>query len=557
MKQCLRKIKNIYDRFDRSENRIVEWVILSAYLILLGVILYFHEPWYDEAQAWLIARDGSWKDILTLIPHYEGHPPFWFCFLALFAKAGAPFELTIKLLTVVINGTAIAVLLFRSPFPRVLRISLPFTYFAFYQHGVICRPYSFLLLGLLLTAACWQKRDEKPFRTVLSLMLCCASSAYGILLAGGITLAWIVGIARDKKPGGFFRDLFSGRRLYAFAALLVFALANIAAIIPHKDTFAASYGMNGNPIWLRLLYMFTGSLSDATCYSCLNDYNELRYAAFSSRRLLIGCAMGAFFLILILYYAKRCRTFALFALPFTLFAAFSGTVYFYLQHVDVLFQFLLFWAWVSYENYRALPVRKPETPFYIFAKNVAICYSALFVGISLYWNFVASRNEVWFPYGYASDVAAYLEENDLAEYGIMVRWKSDLGDDGNVYMNVNQTVNGVAINAYFDRNVVTNMNGGEEKKTFASHRIPTEEESEKILSEWREAGLPAVTLDRVQLETLFEREDIFETEYICVLRLPEYHLWKDDLQYTLHSVYVRKDIAEAKHLTPADLIPTE
>ena len=557
MKQIFKKIKNAYDFFDRSEGRIVEWTVLSVYLVLLGVILYFHEPWYDEAQAWLIARDGSWKDILTVIPHYEGHPPFWFCFLAVFAKLGAPFELTIKLITVLINGTVIWVLLFRSPFPRILRITLPFTYFAFYQHGVICRPYSFLLLGLLLTAMFWKEKDEKPFRTVFSLMLCCASSAYGILLAGGITLAWIVGIAAGKKPRTFFRELFSGRRLWAFASLLAFALVNIIAIFPHKDTFAASYGLNGNPIWMRLLYMFTGSLSDATCYSCLNDYNELRYAAFSETRLMIGCAMGAFFLILILYYAKRCRTLALFLLPFTMFAAFSGIVYFYLQHIDVLFQFLLFWSWVSYENYRALPAHKPETPFYIFAKNVAICYSALFVGISLYWSFVAARNEVWFPYGFASDVAEYLEENDLTEYGIMVRWKSDLGDDGNTYTNVNQTVNGVAINAYFDRNVVTNMNGGEEKKTFASHRIPTEEESEQILSAWREAGLPAVALDRVQLETLFDETDIFENEYICVLRVPEYHLWKDDLQYSMHSVFVRKDIAEAKHLAPADGISSK
>ncbi|MBQ0092936.1 MAG: hypothetical protein KBS45_06395 [Clostridiales bacterium] len=553
MKRFWRKIGDAYRAFDGAESKVIEWITLAVYLALLGLILCYHEPWYDEAQAWLIARDGSWKDILTVIPHYEGHPPLWFCILAPFAKAGAPFELTLKLLTVVINGAAIAVLLFRSPFPRILRIALPFTYFAFYQHGVICRPYSLLLLGLLLTASFWKEKDEKPFRTVLSLMLCCASSAYGILLAGGITLAWIVGIAAGKKPGAFFRDLFSGRRLWAFAALLAFALVNITAIFPHEDTFAASYGMNGNPVWLRLLYMFTGSLADATCYSCLKDYNELRYVSFSPVRLAIGCALGAFFLLLILHYAKRCRTFSLFVLPFTLFAVFSGIVYFYLQHVDVLFQFLVFWAWVSVENERDKPETEPKTAFRVFAKNVAVCYSVLFVCVSLYWSFVAARNEVWFPYGYAADVSAYLDEHGLAEYGIAVRWKLDLGDDGNTYMNVNQTVNGVAINAYYDRNIVINMNGGEEKQTFASHRIPTDEETARTLAAWEEAGLPSVTLDKVQLGVLFPQYgDVFRSHYVCVLRVPEYHLWKDDLQYAMHSVYVRKDLAVAKGLAPAE-----
>jgi len=39
--------------------------------------MYFHEPWFDEVQAWMIARCATIKELLTVIPHYEGHPPLW------------------------------------------------------------------------------------------------------------------------------------------------------------------------------------------------------------------------------------------------------------------------------------------------------------------------------------------------------------------------------------------------------------------------------------------------------------------------------------------------
>ena len=53
--------------------------ILALLLYIIGTVLVscFHEPWFDEAQAWLIARSASLYEILFEIPHYEGHPQMW------------------------------------------------------------------------------------------------------------------------------------------------------------------------------------------------------------------------------------------------------------------------------------------------------------------------------------------------------------------------------------------------------------------------------------------------------------------------------------------------
>ena len=200
------------NRFNAHKCGTLEFAVLCFYIVALSAMMCFHEPWYDEAQAWLIARDGSWSEILFEIPHYEGHPPFWYVVLAVFSKVGADFDLTLKLLTLALNTVAVALLLFKMPFPSTVRLLLPFTYFLFYQHGVICRPYSILLIGFLLAAILWQQKNEKPFRFCLALMLMCASSAYGIIFAGGITLAWLWELKGGISFSGYIRALRKGTR---------------------------------------------------------------------------------------------------------------------------------------------------------------------------------------------------------------------------------------------------------------------------------------------------------------------------------------------------------
>ncbi len=550
MKKIQSMLLGVYSRFENVKGHLPEMIVLCAYVLTLAVFMYYHEPWYDEAQAWLIARDGSWHDILFLIPHYEGHPPVWYIVLAVFAKNGADFDLTIKCLTLSINAVAVYLLVYRSPFPRVVRCILPFTYFLFYQHGVICRPYSMLLIGFLLAAHFWQDRNQKPFCMVLPLMLMCASSAYGIIFAGGITLAWIWELRGGKRLKAYVLELLSGKRLWAFLSLLAFALANIALIIPREDTFAASYGLSGNnPVWLRLIYMYLGSIADATCFSSFEDYNELRYVWFSIPKLIIGCVIGFVILVLIRHFAKKCKTVSLFAVPFFLFATFSGIVYFYLQHIDVLLQFLLFWAWASKKAY--CPCNEPTKEHWAiarYAKPIMLCGVGVSLAVSVWWNVAACVNEVRYQYGFSQQLATFLDSYGLTEYGIMVRWQQLTDENGKViYNNTNQTVNGVALNAYYDKNIVINMNGGKAGMTYVTHRIPTEEENERVLQSWKEAGLPAVTLDRCQLKSLFpEYRDVYIQCYTDVLILPEYHLWKNGYTYSKHHLYVRNDIAR-KH----------
>lgn len=66
--------------------------ILIAFITLSFLIGHKHEPWADEAQAWLIARDSSVSELFTTYLHSDGHPALWHLVLKLFQFLGLQIE---------------------------------------------------------------------------------------------------------------------------------------------------------------------------------------------------------------------------------------------------------------------------------------------------------------------------------------------------------------------------------------------------------------------------------------------------------------------------------
>ena len=64
---------------------------LGALTIWLFVVGAHHEPWLDESQAWLIARDSSLGQLLVERVRYEGTPGIWHLLLWLCIRLGLPF----------------------------------------------------------------------------------------------------------------------------------------------------------------------------------------------------------------------------------------------------------------------------------------------------------------------------------------------------------------------------------------------------------------------------------------------------------------------------------
>ena len=529
-----------------------EWVAFFLYVALLAVVCAFHEPWFDEAQSWQIARVASLRDILLTIPHYEGHPPLWHLLLALPAKLGAPYELGLKTVNILISASAVWLLLFRSPFPRIVKLPLPFTYFLFYQYGVLSRPYSLMFLAFVLAAMAYPARNVRPFRYVLVLVLLCLCSAYGLALAGGIALVWLIELLRERPllrgRSGWLRD----RRLWALLLLLLVALATVLLILPAPDTYATGIpAKNGFPV--RLLYTALVLPADACFYDCFAGQTMLLSAfPFNPATFAGGVVLGLLFWAALVYLSRSRRTTALLLIPYACFAVFSAFVYISRHHIGIAALFLLFWFWVDARlgkdaEQSSAALAKDDPPKSAqrskkaeFTRALRVVILTLTLGVSLFWTVSASSNEIRYPYGFGRALATYLQSQHLESSRIMCGW-GDSKDPVTGQVIVDTNYSGiVALLPYFDHNIVFTFNGGADKLGYTTHRRASEAENATNFKLWAAGGAPDLLLGRVDLQSVFGNNVTIE-DYTVAAKMTQVFVWKADCFADQFTIYRKID----------------
>src|SRR3954464_5713785 len=66
-------------------------IVFLIFVTLLSIAVSHHEPWMDEAQAWLLAKDTGFKELFLKYLRYEGSPGLWHLVLMIPAKLGLPY----------------------------------------------------------------------------------------------------------------------------------------------------------------------------------------------------------------------------------------------------------------------------------------------------------------------------------------------------------------------------------------------------------------------------------------------------------------------------------
>ena len=219
-----------------------ETAAIVGYLLLVGTGLRWHEPWADEAQAWLLARDMGWFAMAAHGLRYEGSPALWHSLLWLLARLHAGFAVA-RWVGGAFAACGMAVLLSYAPFPRVVRLLLPFTFFLAYQQAVIAR--SYVLVAALLFGACALLRRTRPAVLAGSLLLALLAnvSLHGFVLSVGMAAAaWVV----------WRRQAVPARKLLLGGGVLLLAwAAAVATTFPPPDLdFPA--GRNLSRSWLKM-----------------------------------------------------------------------------------------------------------------------------------------------------------------------------------------------------------------------------------------------------------------------------------------------------------------
>jgi hypothetical protein len=173
-----------------DENRLLLAGILLVYAGLIGWLGLHHEPWRDEADSWLMARDASLGELFRIMGA-AGTPSLWYLVQLPFAKAGLPFA-TQAILNGLISVAAAGVFLFRARLPLALRIGFLFGYFMAFEYSVVARSYALSLLLLFGAAALFARRAERPIAVGLAVGLAANTNAHSFFIASSFTalLLW-------------------------------------------------------------------------------------------------------------------------------------------------------------------------------------------------------------------------------------------------------------------------------------------------------------------------------------------------------------------------------
>jgi hypothetical protein len=292
-----------------------EWIALALYAIVLAYAISDHEPWADEAQAWQLARSLSLPALFCKYIRYEGSPGLWHLILWMLNKAHVSYS-GMHWFSGMLALAGTAVLVLRSPFPRYLKLSLPFTYFLLFQYAVVARSYVLIPGILYLIAWRWKK---SPIVLALLLGLLANLALHAAVLSAALAIVY----ATQRLRAIDLRENESRRQLLLATLLLLglYAFALWTAWPPHDLMLSRVRGQSRS---------FLGFAIASLVWGLCQPW--LLWIPF----------WGA---IVVCLHARRSL---FYFLPVVCFACFCGAVYANFWHVGLLTPLVLCLLWITW-----------------------------------------------------------------------------------------------------------------------------------------------------------------------------------------------------------------
>lgn len=394
------------------------WILdISVFLALATIVLYTiskHEPWADEAQAWLIARDFNWSHWIVAELRYEGHPALWFAILSFAIHFFHVSYAYLGYIGAVFALSGLGVLVFLAPFPRVLRYLIAASFFFVYQYAVIARPYVLMPLLGFLAAHFYRQRLSRIIAFAICVALLIQDSSYAAVIGLGFAAFYGIQLALRWKEIACT----DGKRIFAglaiIAASFVFA---VVILLPKSDSSLVAEAVH--PSFSRHLFLAGEGLT----------------GAFSEDLVMIP----VLFLILAALWAYQRRSVVLLLLTVGGTALEYGFLRGFGHHqglITIGFVVFLWAAWPSAEQSQALSRN------FKWLHQAFLAAALLIFAWQCTWSYSAIRGDWAGPYSGALDAAQFLKSVHA----------DTLGCSGYMFW-------AVAVQPYFDHNIFLNYGG--------------------------------------------------------------------------------------------------
>jgi len=201
-------------------------LLVTVYAVVVAFAEWHHEPWRDEADCWLLARDAGFFAFWHRLA-LGGSPGLWPMMLVPLARLGLPYASQAVLHLAIATVTA-ALVLRSAPFPWLTRIALVFSYYFAYEYAVLARNYALGVLLLLALAALYESRYDRPLRWCVLVALLANTSTHALIVAMVIGAVYLLEGWTSARS----------QMLRGVAVMIAGGLAAVAQLWPHADASA-------------------------------------------------------------------------------------------------------------------------------------------------------------------------------------------------------------------------------------------------------------------------------------------------------------------------------
>ena len=544
-------MKKILDTlFSKEKSKKPLIVIFLTYIAFNILITCFHEQWFDECNSWQIAKYASYKEMFFELARYDGHPPLYWLILSIPAKLGLPFIISTKTIAVLSSSFAIYLLLFKSPLPLIAKITLPFSYFVFYQYSIQTRPYSFFMIAMFLTAMYYNNRNNKPYPLVFSLIFLSLTSAYGLLIACVLALIWTVQIFKEHGIGYAFKNIKNDKRTHSLFLLLLAGIGIASLIVSDGSSALNADDYSQTSILFKLFIVFvlfiispletTFSNIETTDAGFISTINNIISDTQLTLSLLVPLVfLGIFFLIILILISKEINL----KLPETILvpivlSLFNGFFFFISHHFGIYFIYYIFLAWIACDNNNNNNNNLEKTNStnviekFVFPTKILIAFLLAF---SVYLNLYSSISDIKYTYNSAKHLVDYIYNNleDLKIAYLVAPEQIEQADD-----KIYRTENGA--NAIFE------AYAGE---TFIDMpKLPHYEWNFQI-TESELKNYPDIFISTVNDLSYYYGGNNNMPNYTVVKSFDNYCIWKNTPPFVegTYQIFIRTDILESQY----------
>jgi len=207
---------------EAARAREARWIV-AVFVGLVTVGIWHHEQFRDEAFGLLmVSAAGSLAEIIVQ-SFLSGYPPGWYLILAA-GRLLTPAPIAPAVINATFAAGAVYLVARYSPLSRVQRWLFACGFFPLFQYGVVARPYGAVIFLLFLYCALQQRLKERPWLTVLPLLLLPWMHFFGAMVAG---VAAVIETARLVAEG----QLRANRRVLAALTAVALSAALVALIL--------------------------------------------------------------------------------------------------------------------------------------------------------------------------------------------------------------------------------------------------------------------------------------------------------------------------------------